>query len=262
MATTETNTTVQVAFKLKIIELTMALLPVFVVLGCNRVPSDQLQEVQQPDESIVLVKYPKPYLDVSIIQLVSSPDLFSNQDIRICGFFKMKYRVVYLNEQDASYRIDINGIELEIPSAEDYREFDRQYVSMTGEFVSSKTKSGRRRSFLRVESMFPLSKTGDMTFESVFGFSLSEYSNEIKAGDVVSLKRKLVIRNTDGNSTSEVREKGTIYFVLMGNEKDPTMVWLGRKLGSSSKSTWLLEEFQDWYEKTDRHHEFGHDDFR
>lgn len=80
-------------------------------------------------------------------------------------------------------------------------------------------------------------------------YDVPVYQCGLRAGQVLALRRDLVITSVDG-PTGEVWPKGERHTVLNGSSKDPGVVWLLRPEGE--RHTWDdVPEIFDWFEVVD-----------
>jgi hypothetical protein len=83
--------------------------------------------------SVTLSDEPK---DVSIVELIATPERFRNQLVRLVGYASVEFegRAVYLHREDYSQAITRNGLWLDLPERE-YPGFERpRYAIVEGRF--------------------------------------------------------------------------------------------------------------------------------
>ncbi len=84
----------------------------------------------------------------------------------------------------------------------------------------------------------------------VDSYSVPTYLCGVKAGDRVSLRRDLVIRDHLGNPTGKTHPAGEIWTVLSGSKHDPGILWFRQADGD--RHTWDDEpEVFNWFDKVE-----------
>lgn len=78
--------------------------------------------------------------DVSIIQLIATPELFNGKKVRIVGFLRLEFEgsAVYLHREDIENAISQNSIAIELSDSQEFswRKLNNQYVVVEGRFSS------------------------------------------------------------------------------------------------------------------------------
>jgi hypothetical protein len=79
--------------------------------------------------------------DVSLIQLIATPQVYANKTVRITGFLHLEFEgnVIYLHSEDFRYALTKNALWIDIPKGmtkEQITVVNDQYVICTGRFVA------------------------------------------------------------------------------------------------------------------------------
>lgn len=79
--------------------------------------------------------------DVSIIQLIASPELFNEKKVRVIGFLHLEFEgnAVYLHREDFENSIDKNSIAIKLSDLQTHawRKLNDHYVIIEGSFSSA-----------------------------------------------------------------------------------------------------------------------------
>jgi hypothetical protein len=87
-----------------------------------------------------------------------------------------------------------------------------------------------------------------LKWKLVEAYPITKYRCGARAGDLVRLRRKLVIRDVLNRPTGKVFAKGTIWSVTRGAKEEPRVLWLRDPDGHAA--TWdNSEKFWKWFEK-------------
>lgn len=77
-------------------------------------------------------------VDVSLIQLISTPEVFNGKQIRTIGFARLEFEgnAIYLHSEDAKQAISKNGIWVDVPDEfkKDTKNFNGKYLIVQGTF--------------------------------------------------------------------------------------------------------------------------------
>jgi len=87
--------------------------------------------------------------DISLIQLIATPELFNGREIRVIGFLHLEFEgdALYLHREDFEHSITQNSIAIELSQPQDrvWRKLGDQYAIIEGKFSSiSKGHLGAR----------------------------------------------------------------------------------------------------------------------
>lgn len=78
--------------------------------------------------------------DVSVIQLIATPELFHGQDVRVIGFLHLEFEgdAVYLHREDFENSITQNSVAIELSESQEHawRKLNNHYVIIEGRFSS------------------------------------------------------------------------------------------------------------------------------
>ena len=80
--------------------------------------------------------------DVSLIQLIASPEAYDKKVVRITGFLHLEFEgnAIYLHNEDFRYGLTKNALWIDVPkdmTREQIKIVNDQYVICTGRFVAS-----------------------------------------------------------------------------------------------------------------------------
>ena len=79
-------------------------------------------------------------------------------------------------------------------------------------------------------------------------YGVVHYICGLSAGDVVRLKKEIVVRDYRERPTGEVLPAGGLWNVLSGSKDDPGIVWLRQPDGA--RHTWVDDpSIFEWFEK-------------
>lgn len=113
----------------------VAFLLSFLATGCNTAP------LQSNNNATKLPSYgPKEYEEVSIINLITTPERFHGKRVRITGYLDLQYEndAVYLHKEDYDMDISKNRIGLiittETRNSTHYQDCNHKYVFVEGTF--------------------------------------------------------------------------------------------------------------------------------
>jgi hypothetical protein len=75
-------------------------------------------------------------LDVSMIQLLGSPEKFDSKFIRVYGFLRLEFegKALYLHKEDYSQGLTKNSVWVDVPENGEYLSLNMHYVLVEGVF--------------------------------------------------------------------------------------------------------------------------------
>lgn len=80
------------------------------------------------------------FLEVSLIRVISNPDLFDGKKIRVSGFLHLEYEgdALYVHRDDATYSLRKNGISINLDDQKmsKWARLNDHYVVVEGQFLS------------------------------------------------------------------------------------------------------------------------------
>jgi hypothetical protein len=78
----------------------------------------------------------KEIQDVSLIQLIATPEKFHQTNVRVLGFAIIEFEgtAIYLSKEFAEYNLTKNAIWINIGLSEQFKQYDRKYVLIEGFF--------------------------------------------------------------------------------------------------------------------------------
>lgn len=80
------------------------------------------------------------FQDVSVIQLISTPELFNGQDVRVTGFLHLEFEgdAIYVHRNDFDHAIAKNSLAIELSDAQarTWGKLNDHYVIIEGRFSS------------------------------------------------------------------------------------------------------------------------------
>lgn len=78
----------------------------------------------------------KEISNVSIINLVATPDIYHKKKIRLIGFVTVEFErtVVFLSRTDAEHSINKNGVWIDLEITDKHKEFHNHYCLVEGIF--------------------------------------------------------------------------------------------------------------------------------
>ena len=78
--------------------------------------------------------------DVSVIQLIATPELFDGQEVRVIGFLRLEFEgeAVYLHREDFENSVAQNSVAIELSESQEHawRKLNNHYVIIEGRFSS------------------------------------------------------------------------------------------------------------------------------
>jgi hypothetical protein len=113
--------------------------------GCNSSPSKPATKDTALNKSGL---QPEQYEEVSIINLIATPERYNNKLVRIVGYLNMEYEndAVYMHKEDYDLKISKNCIGVEIPRATRYnqhvKDCNKKYVFVEGVFNMNRANEG------------------------------------------------------------------------------------------------------------------------
>jgi hypothetical protein len=85
--------------------------------------------------------YAGDFQDVSVIQLISTPELFDGQSVRVIGFLHLEFEgdAVYVHRDDFDHLIEKNSVAVELSDAQarTWGKLNNHYVIIEGRFSSN-----------------------------------------------------------------------------------------------------------------------------